>query len=62
MYNPDFKTVENLSKTKQSFKEFEENFISNCDLENELDAQLKVMINLITEGLDSVYEEMKRRL
>lgn len=62
MYNPDFKTVENLSNIKKSLEDFNKNFNDNYDSEDELDAQLKTMLDLIFGGFTSVYEEMKRRL
>lgn len=62
MYNPDFKTVEELSHIKLALNNFNANFSETYDPENELDAQLKNMIDLLVDGFDSIYEEMKRRL
>ena len=62
MYNPTFKTVEELSNIKKSLNDFSELFVSEYDENDELDAQLKVMIDAIVEGFDSIYEEMKHRL
>ena len=62
MYNPDFKTVEELSHIKLALHNFNTNFSEAYDPENELDAQLKNMIDLLVDGFDSIYEEMKHRL
>lgn len=62
MYNPDFKTVEELSHIKLTLNNFNVKFSETYDPENELDAQLKNMIDLLIDGFDSIYDEMKRRL
>ena len=62
MYNPDFKTVEELSHIKSALNNFNTSFSEAYDANDELDAQLKNMIDLLVGGFDSIYEEMKRRL
>lgn len=62
MYNPNFKTVEELHNIGNALSNFNNEFKSNYDQNDELDAQLNVMIDLIIDGFNSIYEEMKRRL
>ena len=62
MFNPTIEHISNLSEVNKKLGAFYNDFSANYDAENELDAQLKQMLDLIQEGFISVYEEMKRRI
>ncbi len=62
MFNPTIEQIGNLSKINQELSNFYDNFSVDYDPENELDAQLKQMLDLLQEGFISIYEEMKRRI
>ena len=62
MFNPTIEQIGTLSKVNQGLSSFYDAFSIDYDPEDELDAQLKQMLDLIQEGFISVYEEMKRRI
>ena len=62
MFNPTIEQIGTLSKVNQGLNNFYDAFSIDYDPEDELDAQLKQMLDLIQEGFISVYEEMKRRI
>ena len=62
MFNPTIEQIGNLSTINKSLSDFYDSFCVDYDPENEVDAQLKRMLELIVEGYISVYEEMKRRI
>lgn len=62
MFNPTIEQIGNLSEVNKKLGAFYNDFSANYDSENELDAQLKQMLDLIQEGFISVYDEMKRRI
>ena len=62
MFNPTIEQIGNLSKINQELSNFYDNFSVDYDPENELDAQLKQMLDLLQEGFIPIYEEMKRRI
>ena len=62
MFNPTIEQIGNLSTINKGLSNFYDSFCIDCDSENEVDAQLKRMLELIQEGFISVYEEMKRRI
>ena len=62
MYNPKIEQIGKLAEAKTILNGFSDDFVLSYDPEDELDAQLKQMIDLILEGFTSVYEEMKRRI
>jgi len=62
MFNPTIEQIGTLSKVKQGLSDFYDAFSIDYDPEDEFDAQLKQMLDLIQEGFISVYEEMKRRI
>ena len=62
MFNPTIEQIGNLSTINKGLNDFYDSFCINYDTENEVDVQLKRMLELIQEGFISVYEEMKRRI
>lgn len=62
MFNPTIEHIGNLSEVNKKLSNFYNAFSTEYDPEDELDAQLKQMLDLIQEGFVSVYEEMKRRI
>lgn len=62
MFNPTIEQIGNLAEVNKKLSNFYDAFSINYDPENELDAQLKQMLDLIQEGFISIYEEMKRRI
>ena len=62
MFNPTIEQIGNLSTINKGLSNFYDSFCIDYDSENEVDAQLKRMLELIQEGFISVYEEMKRRI
>ena len=62
MFNPTIEQIGNLSEVNKKLKTFYNDFSANYDADNELDTQLKQMLDLIQEGFIAVYEEMKRRI
>ena len=62
MYNPSIEQIGKLSEVKKSLIEFTEDFTANYDTEDELDAQMKVMIDLLMDGFSSIYEVLKSRI
>lgn len=62
MFNPTIEQIGNLSEVNKKLKTFYNDFSANYDTDNELDTQLKQMLDLIQEGFIAVYEEMKRRI
>lgn len=62
MFNPTIEQIGNLSEVNKKLRTFYNDFSANYDADNELDAQLKQMLDLIQEGFIAVYEEMKRRI
>ena len=62
MFNPTIEQIGNLSEINKKLGAFDNDFSANYDSEDELDAQLKQMLDLIQEGFISVYDEMKRRI
>ena len=62
MFNPTIEQIGNLSEVNKKLKTFYNDFSDNYDTDNELDTQLKQMLDLIQEGFIAVYEEMKRRI
>lgn len=61
MFNPTIENIGDLSEINKKFQNFYENFTINYDPENDLDSQIKKMLDLLQEGFLSVYDEMKRR-
>ena len=62
MFNPTIEQIGNLSEVNKKLRTFYNDFSANYDADNELDTQLKQMLDLIQEGFIAVYEEMKRRI
>lgn len=62
MFNPTIEHIGNLSEINKKLNTFYDDFSVEYDPEDELDAQLKKMLDLIQEGFISIYEEMKRRI
>ena len=62
MFNPTIEQIGNLSEVNKKLKTFYNDFSANYGADNELDTQLKQMLDLIQEGFIAVYEEMKRRI
>ena len=62
MFNPTIEQIGNLSTINKMLGKFYDEYSLNYDQDDELDAQLKQMLDLIQEGFISVYEEMKRRI
>lgn len=62
MFNPTIEQIGNLAEVNKKLNVFYDAFSIDYDPEDELDAQLKQMLDLIQEGFISVYEEMKRRI
>lgn len=62
MFNPTIEQIGNLSVINKMLKAFCEEYELNYDQEDEYDAQIKQMLDLIQEGYTSIYEEMKRRI
>jgi len=62
MFNPTIEQIGNLSTVNKMLGKFYDEYSLNYDQDDELDAQLKQMLDLIQEGFISVYEEMKRRI
>ena len=61
MFNPTIENIGDLSEINKKFQNFYDNFTINYDPENDLDSQIKKMLDLLQEGFLSVYDEMKRR-
>ena len=62
MFNPTIEHIGNLAEINKKLNAFYDDFSIEYDSEDELDAQLKKMLDLIQEGFISIYEEMKRRI
>lgn len=61
MFNPTIENISELSEINKKFQNFYDNFTINYEPENDLDSQIKKMLDLLQEGFISVYDEMKRR-
>ena len=62
MYNPDIEQIGNLSQVKKLLVNFKEDFDLSYDKDDELDAQMYTMIDLIIDGFLSVYDVLKTRI
>ena len=62
MFTPTIEHISNLSEINKKLNAFYDDFSIKYNSEDELDAQLKKMLDLIQEGFISIYEEMKRRI
>lgn len=62
MFNPTIEQIGNLSTINKMLGKFYDEYSLDYDQDNEFDAQIKQMLDLIQEGFISVYEEMKRRI
>lgn len=61
MFNPTIDDIGNLSEINKKFQNFYDTFSIEYDSEDEFDAEIKKMLDLLQEGFISVYDEMKRR-
>lgn len=61
MFNPTINDIGNLSEINKKFQNFYDTFSTEYDSEDEFDAEIKKMLDLLQEGFISVYDEMKRR-
>jgi len=62
MFNPTIEQIGNLSTINKMLNKFYDEYSLEYDQEDEYDAQIKQMLDLIQEGYISIYEEMKRRI
>lgn len=62
MFNPTIEQIGNLSTINKILNKFYDEYSLEYDQEDEYDAQIKNMLDLIQEGYISIYEEMKRRI
>lgn len=62
MFNPTIEQIGNLSTINKMLNKFCDEYSLEYDQEDEYDAQIKNMLDLIQEGYISIYEEMKRRI
>jgi len=62
MFNPTIEQIGNLSTINKMLNKFYDEYSLEYDQEDEYDAQIKNMLDLIQEGYISIYEEMKRRI
>lgn len=61
MFNPTIEQIGNLSTINKMLSKFYDEYSLDYDQNDEFDAQIKQMLDLIQEGYISIYEEMKRR-
>lgn len=62
MFNPTIEQIGNLSTINKMLSKFYDEYSLDYDQNDEFDAQIKQMLDLIQEGYISIYEEMKRRI
>lgn len=62
MFNPTIEQIGNLSTINKMLNKFYDEYSLDYDQNDEFDAQIKNMLDLIQEGYISIYEEMKRRI
>lgn len=62
MFIPTIEQVSDLIKVREILTQFDSEFKTNLDEEDEIDSSLNNMIDLIKEGFDSVLMVMKARL
>ena len=62
MFNPTIEQIGNLSTINKMLNKFYDEYSLEYDQDDEYDAQIKQMLDLIQEGYISIYEEMKRRI
>lgn len=62
MFMPTIERISDLIKVREILKQFDSEFKTNLDEENEVDMSLNTMIDLIREGFESILMVMKTRL
>lgn len=62
MFIPTIERVSDLIKVREILNQFDSEFKTNLDEEDEIDISLNNMLDLIKEGFESILTVMKARL